>query len=85
MEELNTEKDLNTGINQEESNELVEKLRNIFTTALPIIQEKNIERNSLPKTVLIKLEELAVNTVLKEEIDKILLLQSDQHWRKTRA
>ena len=74
MEELNTEKDLNTDINQEELNEFVEKLRNIFTTALPIIQEGNIERSPLPKTVLTKLERLAANTVLKEEIDKI---QSD--------
>ena len=74
IENLNTEKDLKTDINQGELNEFVEKLRNIFMTKPPIIQKGNIERNPLPKTVFTKLEELAANTVLKEEIDKI---QSD--------
>ena len=74
MEEPTTEKNLIININQEELNELEEKLRSIFMPTPPTIQEGNVERNSLPKTVLSKLEQVAANTVLKEEIDKI---QSD--------
>ena len=48
---------------------LVEQLRKIFKTTLPIIQEGNIERKPLPKTVQTKLEELAANRVLREELD----------------
>ena len=47
------------------------KLRNIFKTRFQILQERSIRRSPLPKTVLTKLEELAANTVLKEEIEKI--------------
>ena len=68
--QLDTEKELNGDINQEELKELVGKLRNIFKTRFQIVQEGSIERSPLPKTVLIKLEELAANTVLKEEIEK---------------
>ena len=72
--QLDTEKELNGDINQEELKELVGKLRNIFKTRFQIVQEGSIERSPLPKTVLTKLEELAANTVLKEEIERI---QSD--------
>ena len=72
--QLDTEKELNGNINQEELKELVGKLRNIFKTRFQIVQEGSIERSPLPKTVLTKLEELAANTVLKEEIERI---QSD--------
>ena len=54
---------------QEELKNLIEQLRKIFKTTLPIIQEGNIDRKPLPKTVLTKLEELAANIVLKEELD----------------
>ena len=54
---------------QEELKNLIEPLRKIFKTTLPIIQEENIDRKPLPKTVLTKLEELASNIVLKEELD----------------
>ena len=54
---------------QEELKNLVEQLRKIFKTTLPIIQEGNIDRKPLPKTVLTKLEELAANIVLREELD----------------
>ena len=56
---------------QEEVIELAGKLRNIFKTTLPIILQENIERNPQPKAVLTKLEEIAANTVLKEEIENI--------------
>ena len=72
--QLDTEKELNGDINQEELKELVGKLRNVFKTRFHIVQEGSIERSPLPKTVLTKLEELAANTVLKEEIERI---QSD--------
>ena len=71
---MDTKKDLNGDINQEELKELVGKLRNIFKTRFQIVQEGSIERNPLPKTVLTKLEKLAANTVLNEEIERI---QSD--------
>ena len=71
--QLDTEKKLKGNI-KEELKELVEKLRNIFNTRFQIVQEGSIERNLLPKTVLTKLEELAANTVLKKEIERI---QSD--------
>ena len=48
---------------------LVEKLQKILQTTLPIIQEGNIKRKPLPKTVLTNLEELAANVVLREELD----------------
>ena len=48
---------------------LVELLRKIFKTTVPINQEGNIDRKPLPKTVLTKLEELAANIVLREELD----------------
>ena len=54
---------------QEELKNLVKQLRKIFKTTLPIIQEGNIERKPLPKTVLTKFEELAANIVLREELD----------------
>ena len=72
--QLDTEKYLNGDINQEELKDLVGKLRNIFKTRFQIVQEGSIERSPLPKTVLTTLEELAANTVLKEEIERI---QSD--------
>ena len=72
--QLDTEEELNGNINQDELKELVGKLRNIFKTRFQIVQEGSIERSPLPKTVLTKLEELAANTVLKEEIERI---QSD--------
>ena len=50
------------------------KLRNIFKSRFQIVQEGSVEQSPLPKTVLTKLEELAANTVLKEEIERI---QSD--------
>ena len=70
MKQLDTEKNLN----REELKELVGKLRNIFKTRFQRVQEGSIERSPLTKTVLTKLEELAANTVLKEEIERI---QSD--------
>ena len=60
--QLNTEKDLNGDINQEELRELVGKLRNIFKTRFQIAQVESIERSPLPKTVLTKLKKLAANT-----------------------
>ena len=69
--QLDTEKDLNNEINQEELKELVGKLRNILKTRFQIVQEGSIERSPLPKTVLTTLKELAANTVLKEEIERI--------------
>ena len=43
--QLDTEKELNGDINQEELKELVGKLRNIFKTRFQIVQEGSIERS----------------------------------------
>ena len=67
---MNKNEELYRDINQEEFNTLGEKFRNIFLTRLQLIQERNIGRSPLPKTILTKLEILAANTMLKEEIGK---------------
>ena len=43
--QLDSEKDLNGDINQEELKELVGKLQNIFKTRFQIVQEGSIERS----------------------------------------
>ena len=83
--QLDTEKDINGDINQEELKELVGKLRYIFKARFQIVQERSIERSPFPKAVLINLEKLAANTVLKEEIERIQIdmmkINTAMQWR----